>query len=77
MTRIGASDAAVGTSRGATSHRMIDPEIRYTSTDRRSPLQRKAQKMSPLLQVGFDLLGYAATIVVEGIRLLSPGIRYG
>lgn len=33
--------------------------------------------MSPLLQVGFDLLGYAATIVVEGIRLLSPGIRYG
>ena len=33
--------------------------------------------MLALLSVGFDLIGYAATIIVEGINLLSPGIRYG
>lgn len=33
--------------------------------------------MLGLIGVGFDLLGYAATIVVEAINLSSPWIRYG
>ncbi len=33
--------------------------------------------MLELLGVGFDLLGYAATIVVEGINLATPGVRFG
>ncbi|KZF08716.1 hypothetical protein A2J03_03945 [Rhodococcus sp. EPR-157] len=33
--------------------------------------------MLALLGVGFDLLGYAAVIVIEAINLASPGIRFG
>ena len=33
--------------------------------------------MLALLGIGFDLLGYAATIVIEAINLSSPFIRYG
>ena len=41
-------------------------------------LERKVLPlMLALLGVGFDLLGYAATIVIEAINLSSPYIRYG
>lgn len=33
--------------------------------------------MLALLGVGFDLLGYAATIVTESINLSTPWIQYG
>lgn len=33
--------------------------------------------MLTLLGIGFDLLGYAATIVVGVIDLASPGIKFG
>lgn len=33
--------------------------------------------MLALLGVGLDVLGYVATIVIEGIRLADPVIRYG
>jgi hypothetical protein len=51
-------------------HYELDPlEIPTTNS---SP-NRYGNHMLGLLNVGFDLIGYAVTIIVEGIKLSSPG----